>query len=132
MQSCSVLPPPPGALGALSLGLPLLATPDPVLRCVLPPEEEDGVCRDGDRGATAGARCIGAPIADCGAGAGVIVPEVGEPLVLLPPARWATAMLPARPQKPMNTSVKERRRCITGSPKFLVTTWREIMARTRR
>src|SRR5262245_32880670 len=115
MQSCSVLPPPPGALGALSLGLPLPATPDPVPRCVLPPEEEDGVCRDGERGATAGARCIGAPIADCGVGAGVVVPEGVELLVLVPPARWATAMPPARPQKPMSTTVKERRRCITGN-----------------
>src|SRR6516165_6239769 len=117
MQSSSVLPPPPGALGALSLGLPVPATPDPVLRCVLRPEEVDGVCRDGERGATGWTRCIGAPIADCGVGAWVVV--LGEPLAA-PPARCATVGVPATTEKALSTSMKVRRRRIKLRPTWSI------------
>src|SRR5262249_13879241 len=119
MQSCNVFPPPPGALGALSLGLPVPPTPkEPVLPCVLPPEEVDGVCKDGERGVTGWIRCIGAPVADCGAGE-VVLGAGAEGVVIRgavvdeppPPPRCAIAMLAANAKKPVSTSVT-RRRCI--------------------
>jgi len=114
-----VFPPPPGALGALSLGLPVPPTPkEPVLPCVLPPEEVDGVCKDGERGVTGWIRCIGAPVADCGAGE-VVLGAGAEGVVIRgavvdeppPPPRCAIAMLAANAKKPVSTSVT-RRRCI--------------------
>jgi hypothetical protein len=119
-----VLPPPPGALGALSLGLPVPATPeDPVLRCVLPPEVVEGVCKDGERGATGWTRCIGAPVADCRAGdwvvlgggaAGVVIrgAVAEEPVVPPPPPRCAIATLAANAKKAVSTSMKARKRCM--------------------
>jgi hypothetical protein len=111
-----VFPPPPGALGALSLGLPV-----PPEDAVPPPEEVDGVCKDGERGATGWTRCIGVPVADCGAGdwvlgagaEGVVIrgAVVAEPLVPPPPPRCAIATLAANAKKPVSTSVA-RRRCI--------------------
>jgi hypothetical protein len=93
-----------------------------VLRCVLPPEEVDGVCKDGERGAIGWARCIGAPVADCagdwvvlGAGAeGVVIrgAVVEEPLVPAPPPRCAIATLAANAKRPVSTSVTGRRRYI--------------------
>jgi len=123
MQSWSVCPPPPGALCTLSLGLPVPPTPDPVPRCVLPPEEVDGVCKDGDSGETGWTRCIGAPVADCGAGdelvlgagaVGVLIrgAVAEEPLVLPPPPRCAIATLAAIAKKPVSTTVKASTRCI--------------------
>jgi len=89
---------------------------------VLPPEEVDGVCKDGERGATGWTRCIGVPVADCGAGdwevlgagaEGVVIrgAVVGEPLVPPLPPRCAIATLAANAKKPVSTSVA-RRRCI--------------------
>jgi len=95
-----------------------------VLRCVLAPEEADGVCKDGERGATGWARCMGAPVADCsagdwvvfGAGAeGVVIRAavVEEPVVPPPPPRCAIARL-ANAKKPVSRNVRARRRCIIG------------------
>jgi len=88
---------------------------------VLPPEEADGVCKDGERGATGWTRCIGAPVADCGAGdwivlgagtVGVVIR--GAVVVPPPPPRCAIASLAANAKKLVSTSVKARRRCIIG------------------
>ena len=98
-------------------------TPDPVLRCVLPPEDVDGVCTDGDSGATGWTRCIGVPVADCGPGEGLVLgagavgvlirgADAEEPLVLPLPPRCAIATLAANAKKPASTTVKASTRCI--------------------
>src|SRR5215468_1063567 len=82
MHAASVLPPPPGALGACSLGLPgdraklLEPAAPPVANC-------DGSC--GDSGAIAGAWGAGAP--SCEAGGDVLGDTGlgGGPLVMTPP-----------------------------------------------
>ena len=50
MQSLRLFPPPPGALGAASLGLPLPGDSAKLLAPVEPPEE-NCVCSCGDSGA---------------------------------------------------------------------------------
>ena len=102
-----------------------LTPEDPVLRCVLAPEEVGGVSKDGDRGATGWARCMGAPVADCSAGGwlvfgaeaeGVVIRGaiVEEPAAAPPPPRWAIARLATNAQKPVSRNVSARRRCIIG------------------
>ena len=87
MQSAKVLPPPPGALGAYSLGLAdeepgdsarLLAPgePPPVANCV-------DSC--GESGANAGAWGAGAPIMDCGVEVLGVTGTGGGPLVMAAP-----------------------------------------------
>ena len=87
MQSAKVLPPPPGALGADSLGLAdeepgdsarLLAPgePPPVANCV-------DSC--GESGAKAGAWGAGAPIMDCGVEVLGVTGTGGGPLVMAAP-----------------------------------------------
>jgi hypothetical protein len=90
-----------------------------VLDCVPPPEEVDGACKDGERGAIGCAGCIGVPVADCagdwvvlGAGGeGVVIrgAVVEEPLVPAPPPRCAIATLAANANKPVSTSLTARR-----------------------
>jgi hypothetical protein len=82
MHAASVLPPPPGALGACSLGLPgdsarLL---EPV---ALPVANCEGSC--GDSGATGGAWGAGAPSCDAGAEGLGDTGLGGGPLVMTPP-----------------------------------------------
>ena len=97
MQSCSPLPPPPGVLGALSLGLELVLLPPPLedgvvsvrgedkgatpavppedglvgaVVCGVRSEEESGAATGGgDRGATGATRGAGVPTADGAVGA---------------------------------------------------------------
>jgi hypothetical protein len=75
MQSLNVLPPPPGALGAFSLGLPGDSA-KLFRRGTLPPDEKfEGCC--GDNGAMPGAWGAGVPIADDGGVAGVLGVGIG-------------------------------------------------------
>src|SRR5262249_31781281 len=90
MQSCKLLPPPPGALGAFSLGLPVppepgdsAREPDPVPP-VLPPDDAEGGGRDGESGATGAARCIGVLVADGGVEPWLADGGLGTPPVLRP------------------------------------------------
>src|SRR5262245_6346310 len=78
MQSASVLPPPPGALGADSLGLPEeLPGDNAKLGCVEPPVANCiGSC--GDSGAMGASSGSGSPIAD--GGAAVAAGGAGGPL----------------------------------------------------
>lgn len=55
---------------------------DPVLRCVLAPEEVDGVCKDGEKGASGWTRCMGAPVTDCSAGDWVAFGAKAERVVI--------------------------------------------------
>jgi len=67
MQSANDLPPPPGALGADSLGLAEEVTPGDSAKfgCATPPVE-NCVCNCGDSGAIGTSSGVGAAISDCG------------------------------------------------------------------
>lgn len=121
IQSCKLLPPPPGALGAFSLGLPVSPTPepgdsarapDPVPPCVLPPDDSDGWGSEGERGATGAACCIGVPITDGGVEPWFVDGGLGTPPVLRPMLGAAVPELPARPPPPP--------RCATARPQAKV------------
>jgi hypothetical protein len=87
MQACTPLPPPPGALGADSLGL---ADP-PVLAGVVTLAVETCWANWGESGAIAGSCVIGAAIWETGAGAVVWVEVVVE---VPPPPPPALALRP--------------------------------------
>src|SRR4051812_16338745 len=76
IQSLNDLPPPPGALGADSLGLPGDSAKPPLCLGTPPPDNTfDGCCGDsGDMPGTCGA---GVPIADEGGAVGVLGAWIG-------------------------------------------------------
>jgi len=83
MQSASVLPPPPGADGAASLGLTLLGEEDGTLVGMLPPDS-GSVVICGDSGAMGASGVMGVAMAEEGAGvdkmvAGFVGEGVGRP-----------------------------------------------------
>ena len=71
-QSARVLPPPPGALGAASLGLVLEGEGDGTLVVMVPPVS-GVVVICGDSGAIGESGLMGAPIAGGGGAAGMVV-----------------------------------------------------------
>jgi hypothetical protein len=78
IQSASVLPPPPGALGAASLGLPGDNAKLPPPCFGVPPLEEMTGGTGGERGATLGTWGAGVPSAGAGVGAGAAGGGAGE------------------------------------------------------
>jgi len=77
MQSLRVFPPPPGVLGADSLGLPGDSARLPPDCAGVPPPERMLGCSAGESGATLGTCGARVPIAGAGAGAGVAGGGVG-------------------------------------------------------
>jgi len=77
MQSWRVLPPPPAVLCADWLGLSLGPVGVGRRSPLTEPPVRGVVATCGGSGATRGADVIGAPIADCGVGVGVVVGAVG-------------------------------------------------------
>ena len=73
MQACKDLPPPPGALGANSLGLPDDEPGDRARELVVEPPVANCSGSCGDSGAISGTLCIGVPISAGGSVGGAIV-----------------------------------------------------------